>query len=60
MTKRDHYICAALAGVVARMHYPPKDKERVDAVKEAIEFAELAMQEADGAANEKADTPFRR
>ena len=51
MTKRDHYICAALAGVVARVNY------RADDPKEHVK---AAMREADGAANEEADTPFRR
>ena len=58
MTKRDHYICAALAGVVARMNYRTNDpKERVKAVKEAIEFADLAMQEADGTPDGEAEKP---
>ena len=61
MTKRDHYICAALAGVVARVNYRADDpKEHVEAAKEAIAYAEAAMREADRAANEEADTPFRR
>ena len=58
MTKRDYYICAALAGVVAGMNYRVDDpQERVMAVKQAIKFAELAMQEADGTPNGEAEKP---
>ena len=60
MTKRDHYICAALAGVVARMKYPANDLGRAEVAREAIAYAEAAMREADRAANEEADMPFRR
>ena len=60
MTRRDHYICAALAGVVARTHYPKKDsqgrvKPEKAAVEEAIAYAMAAMQEADRAANGETD-----
>ena len=60
MTKRDHYICAALAGVVARMKYPTNDLGRAEVAREAIAYAEAAMREADRAANKEADWPFRR
>ena len=56
MTKRDHYICAALAGVVARMPRREDDPQKhVKAAKEAIAYAEAAMREADRAANEEGD-----
>ena len=56
MTKRDHYICAALAGVVARMHYRADDpQEHVKAAKLAIAYAEVAMREADRTTNEEGD-----
>ena len=44
MTRRDHYICAALAGCLASSsHATPFDK----IIQEAIKCAERAMREAD-------------
>ena len=55
MSRRDHYICAALAGYLGSI--PPVNRTTPGGIAQAVvEYAEAAMHEADRSANDTGDT----